>query len=345
MKIKITYIVLSLLVLLTGCAKHSNPDPEVLTGRYIFFDAGLPQTKGTLESSETFLKTEGTAFGVFGYRLSNVPVFDLYSISADGVFESPYNNVAKVYRPSGTGPVTYDGLAQWTTGSHNFYAYYPYESNPSMITVNTDATDPYITYNQPTTLDDMVDVMTASTGEITIANTTSSSGVIDLAFDHRLFALNVVIKNQQVDSEESIKLTSASVAFTNIASAAIMYFDGNTNGSETTTLSHTYTIEANEQVIDYNDELNLNGENSDNTPFLFIPCTSLAVSLTLGLVNSWGETVTLQPTLTATPSGGFLAGHTYALIIKKVDKEVGFVYDLVDDWQVKEGDDMNMGFN
>jgi hypothetical protein len=72
----------------------------------------------------------------------------------------------------------------------------------------------------------------------------------------------------------------------------------------------------------------------------------LAVKITLGMVNSWGETVTIEKVLTVAPSSGnFLAGHKYALEIKKVDKGVGFVYDLIEDWQVKEGDDMNMGFN
>ena len=349
MKIKITYNILLLLVFLAGCSKHPYPDIDIQTGRYIFFDAGAIETKGTL-ADNTSLKLEGASFGVYGYHADGSPIFNSYKVDAESPLKAPFDCIAKVYRPEGSTqtspkPFTYDGLSTWTTGSHSFYAYYPYESSPTAITaICTDNTNgQFITYTQPTTLTSMADVMTARAINISLSDTYYSNGIVNLTFDHRLFALNVVLKNIQQTSQASIKLVSAKVEFTNLASGATFYFNGTTTPITSTTVSpsHTYNL-GDGQTINNNDSFNLNSD----TPFLFVPCSSLKVKITLSLINSWGETVEYTFDRAATnnalaPSGGFLAGYTYNLIIEKSDKSIDFAYN-VEGWATP---DIQLEFN
>ncbi len=354
---KTHHILLFTILLMAGCNKPAGIHTENINGEsgsYIFFDAGLTATKGALISGNTLPTDPGTSFGVYGFRSDGkTSIFNKYKTFATGNLKAPFENVAKVYRPDtnndGIGEdFTYDALALWHSGNHSFYAYYPYESTPSVITgIGNDPTNGhYLTYTQPTSLSDMVDVMTASSTDATA----STNGVVSLEFAHRLSALDLVVKNNQTESRRDIKIKSAYIKIQNIPSDGTLYFNGTTipNNASFTVLEHTYDI-VSPITITYD---NTNEENSrhnlnSSSSFLFLPCDSIVATVTLTIINSWDEEVQLGITSQSlAPANGFIAGNRYYLIITKTEAGVEFRLDWANangDWT--DGPDPSFDFS
>ena len=303
-----------LLILAAGCSKipHSK-DNIVPLDAYIFFDAEVKKTKGNLIEGVQLPVDEGTAFGVLGLKGENTAVFDTYIAGENG--NSRFSNVAKMYRPSDEGEFTYDELALWTTEQHSFYAYYPYDAECIDNVALGEEGKPYICYTQPTKLEEMKDILTASVTNMSYSTNT----LVELAFDHRLFAFDVVINNTL---EDEVVVTGASITFTDLAKTADLNFDGSiTTSTETLTFTtefgeHTVPAASSTEGETKPYEYSLNNGNS----FLFLPCSSLKVDFELKFLNALGKEITFKNTesLTLTPkSEKFEAGKKYALVLTR----------------------------
>lgn len=358
MKKKIIYSILSILILVTGCAKHSNQGIGIQTGQYIFFDADIALTKGGAILGETLPADAGTAFGVFGYRADGLPIFDLYTTSADAPLTSPVDYLAKVYRPSASAAFTYDGLSIWKTGVHTFHAYYPYDSEVVMGEEDGDD-DLYISYTQPEVLTDMVDYMTAYKSQ----SLTDGSNV-ELSFYHRLWALSLDVEFDQTshpidpESDPSLTIVSAELQLKNIPETGLLainqarsfnaggdYMDLEYDLSPSTPITLPYTV----------------GENTITShsfgPMLFFPTdavidenTKLQYRLELTFINSWGKEFSVSypsedesyadfaPDATLEANSAFEAGKHYKLKVTKSQGEsitVNFAFED-DGWEEKD---------
>lgn len=326
------HIILSL-VLMSLCActgidtgvRPDMPDPRY---PYIFFDAEVASgTKSNLVEGDALPSDAGTSFGVFGYR------------EGESVFEP---EVVMNYRPSDGAAFIYDNLATWMPEvSHEFYAYYPYET--AAITaagLTMDDSKPYVKYVQPETLEDMVDVMTASSN--------ASASPVLLNFQHRLFSLDVVIKDGQISDDAYLELSEASVVFTDVVSEAELYYDGNhaVIGDESGYVAAENVFDPAVTVEPGGEGLIINGDHS----FLFLPCDELTMVCLLNGNDEWGELGDWalgedNPGLVvnqkiAAPAGGFKAGQKYVVVITKTDAD-GFVAQ-VGEWA--DGGNINFTF-
>lgn len=332
------------MLLLTGCGKHSaipDKDTNVQLGSYIFFDAGLAETKGTLFSGNTLPGDPGTSFSVFGFRADNTTP----------IFTNHPGGVATVFRPEDSSastpkPFTYDNLELWHSGTHSFYAYYTHESIPNSVIsqIGSDASGHYLVYAQPTQLSGMTDLMTACT------TATSADGEVELVFNHRLSALDLVVRNMHTTNDMQPDVNAGKFRVTelvinlNVSKTANMYFtDSDKNGvvdvtlsSEQVSISYSrpqFDISAPEQGKTYRD---YSVCSSSGNFFLFAPCASLNVQLTLKYINVWNEQcefsldqeIKLQ-------NGSFLPGYKYVFIVtkKSVGNEVEFETSLVTDYE------------
>lgn len=327
------YYILMALLIICGCDKSSlSTNDTEYTNQYIFFDASVETTKGTLVTGTALPSAAGTSFGVFAYRgAQNTPVFDMYSNN---------NNIAKLYRPEDNKPFKYDQLALWTAGEpHSFYAYYPYNATSTITGIGQNNGTAFITYSQPSNLDEMVDVMTAS-----VRNTTSdkhTTSPVSFTFNHRLFAIGLTVVNAQTESKSDVAITSANIEFVGVNTSAEFNMDADDTYNialSTGNITHTYTPTTirgpqNNSSVSYNF--------NDGNEFLLIPCRSLQVNINLKIKNVWknenGEEIYVEEipyTLnkTITPTGGFVAGKKYQLTVTKTDKGVEFVCELSSGW-------------
>lgn len=391
-------LLLAFAALLAGCERHSvDTGEDVYPDTYIFLDAKVVKTKATLYDEETLPKGKNTSFGVFGVREDGqTPVFDNYTADEN----SPFDDVAILYRPerpSGVGlnavpaDFIYDYLALWDGGENSFYAYYingneyhrKFNATElsdfctstrkviSDVGVRRTSSKVYMEYNQPNTLETMVDVMTAKT-------TTTQCDVVGLDFEHRLFAIDVVVRNYQIKDDKNpakaFTFSNPTITF-RVPNGGDLYFDDeNSNTLNTDSLDVTYTftpaegtsftIEApsGSKERDFNlnrtIETNSAGRPVDN-PFLFLPCESLRVlDFSLTFDNSWGVSSTTHNSWKIAPEGGFKPGHRYQFIIKKnhFGSEFEFVpqiavleYDengnIVSDGNWNDKDDVDHTFN
>lgn len=325
------YYILLMSVLIFGCQKQTSPQMSNTSGSYIFFETEIAGTKANL-IEDNLPNISYTSFNVFGYRSDNVtPIFNMYKEGAN----SSFDNVAVLYRNDIKSDFSCDEMALWHNGEHTFYGYYygashnprnPNYSKDIITGINKLPARPFIEYKQPETLDGMIDLMTAT------KTANASGGPVILTFDHRLFALDIIVKNSQ--SATPLKIIAASVEFYNILSSATIYFDGGMTGNTYGNLEHTYNI-AEGTEIKNTDPLNLNDiHDKGSDSFLLLPCPSLKATIILTIVDSWNEVQELTIDRSAngediTPEGGFLAGHKYELTINKTDKGIEFGYNIV----------------
>lgn len=366
------YILLAI-VLLAGCSKHTTQGDEGFEGgSYIFFEAGITVTKATenLMEGAALSGVKKTSFGVFGFRADGTtPIFDTYTAGED----SPFDNVAILYRPEQGALFQYDELALWHGGNHSFYAYYinnvKYEATDLEDNDYTKTTDiiteigirqtiqnaqtvskVYAKYNQPSDIKDMADILTAT------VTTTPTSSPVSFVFGHMLFAMDVVIRNEMPYGSQ-LNVTDAKVEFL-VKDTYYMYFDGTADQDP----------EADDCVVEYDfidEETNIQGGLTDGYnlnlrhvtdrtnyyTFLFPPCESLPVKFTLSFLNSWDEETTYiygdedsEPAISI--PGGFLPGHRYQFIISRKDNngtEIEFVPSVVESWE--SNDDITHTFN
>ena len=304
---------------ISACTKI-NPGTEQSDSQYpyIFFDAEVLQTKAMLDT-ECLPDSAGTDFGVFGYR------GDSESITTP-VFENE-----RMYRKTDNGSFLYDNLVLWTEDSYDFYAYYPYKSG-TQIGMHEEK-GAYVTYTQPTSLDDMIDFMTASNTGVTYA----LGSLVNLKFDHRLFAFDVELKNSTTSG--SLTISSATVKLHDVASEATLYYDGDleVNINETLDIEETFSFE-NKPEAEVTSLLTLNKDS-----FLLLPTSSLNISFTIKGTDAFGD-FNISVGDDDNPqviSSEFEAGKRYKMVISKLDGE-GFMA-TVSGWD--KGEDITFTFN
>lgn len=346
---RIHYIFLTAILSLTGCEK--SPLQDIEGGNtfrsYIFFDAAVVETKGNLLDDSGLPMSAGTDFGVFGFRPSSAvgqtygdPLFTTYT-------DMP--SVARLYRETDNAPFKYTDLELWHPGEHDFYAFYPYDK--SIVTAaGVDANQkPYISYTQPQTLDGMFDLMTAKTEDATSSHLI---GIVRMDFEHRLFAFDFVLKNNQKSNVRPLEVTRAEIKFFNVGNQATLYYDGTENDISTYT-NIPSTDGASLSLITSGSNLQLNAGQEHNfnkisgtdtfNSFLFLPCQTLNVQIKLTFKNAWNETITYEPAaiaLTPKDKNGndtpFLAGHKYTLTVTKSDDSITFEPIEPTDWETTD---------
>ena len=308
------------------------------------------ETKANLYEGLVLPQDANTSFGVFGVRSDGVtPIFNGYSkftLSDNGNSitggNSTFDNTALLYRNATGEPFQYDELGLWDGGPNSFYAYYinDIEYNPSLTDLNKrrfmkdtykvisnigiNGTGVYMEYVQPTTLGDMADVMTANE---TVYRRDPVTGQVNeevtLDFRHRLFALDIIVRNNQIREQgfdaQKLSVTGATASF-EVPSGGFMYFDQpDAPSNRTCTFSHPFEAFETRKPTDNYIDFNLNNSAS----FLFFPCTSIKIKFVMEYINRWGEETSYKydsidgsdPALTV--DGGFQPGHKYTFLIIK----------------------------
>lgn len=240
-----------------------------------------------------------------------------------------------------------------------FHAYFPYSES---TTAGKENGRPYVTYTQPTgiTLDTMVDFMTAST-------LASSGSPVVLPFVHRLFAFEVVLRNQHAvnptqpsETVNTFRVKTVEVVFKDVTKSAKFYFNDADNDGNLDYVRSTDKIALIENEFGSIDiqapsagesytDTSLNGDNV----YLFIPSPSLTISYSMTYTNAWNEDCTyMLNDQTLSPTGGFLPGKRYALVIKKSQNgdlvefapSLELVYDSTNQWD-ETTPDIDIEFN
>ena len=168
----------------------------------------------------------------------------------------------------------------------------------------------------------MADVLTAS------VSTPPITDPVSFIFEHRLFALDVVLRNSQTVTKTDLNVTDAVVEFT-VGSSQYLFFDGTVGDDpDATTCTITYDFIDQQVIVDKPSgntprDYNLNAEHAkidrNYYTFLFLPCSSLKVKFDLTLLNSWDEESTFTYDSEISVPGGFKAGHQYQFIITRKD--------------------------
>lgn len=304
---------------------------------YIFFEPEVYTSVNTkalgLVTGDKLPAAAGTAFGVLGYY-NATPLF---------------NGITEVKRSTASGPFNYEGLVAWqdNTTSHDFYAIYPYDDFSSLVTTED---YPKLSYTQPNQTTGMIDLMTAKT-----STTKTSDNNVPLTFHHRLWGLDVKIKNSMTKglaadgktevNNPSMTITKVELYVKDFPQTAVIPLDPNvtnnpiTYGTTTMTSSTPYEISVPDadKIIAYN-------QTKSYGVLLFIPLTSsqkfnyrLVISYT-DLMGS--STFTFPATGYKELSGPFDGGKKYTLTLNKTnDAFVSGVYeDPDDDGSLQPGD-------
>ena len=201
---KIIYLMISSVLLFSGCSKQSAPPkaPEQYN-KYIFFSQNIA-TKASLIGSKEDLKDK--QFAVVGFKYDNAYDWDTVGANATpDVFAA--NPQAVTCDANGYG--SYSPLQGWSnTKEYTFFAFYPMP-NDYVSLVNLDGTEytsgmPAIKYTLDTSTSDnlkasMLDVMTATHHEDKYWRSASdnniANGEVTMAFSHRLSSLSVNLRN------------------------------------------------------------------------------------------------------------------------------------------------------
>ena len=308
---------------IAACTKHvpeSSPQGPDSPRSYIFFEPSVNEpveAKATLVEGDALPAGAGTAFGVLGYY------------NGISLFSSAYsstNGIARVYRPEGSTetnklPFQYDNLIYWhhPTEDHGFYAFYPYD-----LSVVSNNGNPYVNYTQPTANDaNMVDLMTAYTS-------TGKCASVELAFNHRLWALDIAITNaqteglnasDQVTNAPTLTIKSISVKIEGFPTGAQIYMNPTSGlALNTTTSTYTYTINSNVQSGDI---LPNSGATATGTYgsllFLPVPAGTFKYSLTITYLDSRGVDCTFSTGAAKTINKAFEPGKRYKLTVNKTN--------------------------
>lgn len=323
---KLYILLVAALLIFSACTeRHIGLDPAPgSSNSYIFFE---PKVYVPVDSKASLIEDslpteEGSAFGVMGYAGTNTA-----SIFADG-------GIARVYW-NGT-VFKYDNLAIWhgNETEHTFYAYYPY----SLTSVNQNNGNPYILYTQPTSESAMQEVLTASASTKKTSNLT-----VPLEFHHRLWALDVVVKNSQttgvdadnnVTSTPTITVTGIDVTVKNFPTSASIYLNGtdlvltrDSNGNLLKNNSNVYSL-----PIADEDAMNIIATGAQNTYgsllFLPVPANIFTYQITVKYLDSTGKSAEFTST-EKTSSIAFEAGKKYTLTVNKTNDQfvMGEYYD------------------
>ena len=304
------------LCMLASCTKQSIGVGPIVSGSsrsYIFFEPEVyneVSSKAALLTEGNLPAAAGTAFGVLGYY-GNTALF---------------NGVTEVKRAVNAGPFDYEGLVAWqdNTTNHDFYAVYPYSLHSDVKPNNA---NPYLSYTQPTSDDDMIDVLTAKT-----STKKTSDNNVSLTFHHRLWALYVQIKNAQteglnaagsVTNQPTMKVTGVKVIVEQFPTTAYIYLD-KTQGIDylkynnqvvLSSTPSTYTL----PVPADGDVINKNGSKTYG-PLLFLPVAAGIFKYKLEITYEDSRSVSsTHSTELMTSKTTFEEGKKYTLTINKTN--------------------------
>ena len=324
---KLHIVLVVALLILSACSERLS-GPESATGSsssYIFFEQKVVASvvsKANLITGASLPTVEGSAFGVLGYAGSNTT----------SIFSG--NGIANVYWNNSV--FTYDNLAIWhgNQTTHRFYAYYPYSSiDQSTITQN--GGNPSFVYTQPTTEEDMQEILTAY-------KETKKSSTVDLEFRHRLWALEVEVKNSQktgLDSDDkvtenpTITITGIDVIVKDFPTSAKIYLDNrnatvHTKDAEGNVINTagptTYSI----PITGDDNVLAANGGTKTYGHLLFLPVSSFTYQIVIEYLDSRGKSDQFTSTV-KTAEMSFAEGTKYTLKVNKTDDQ--FVLGKYDD--------------
>ena len=336
-----------LLALITSCDKisPSQEGGDETSGSYIFFEPEV--LEGVEVKSNENLVTgdklpDGKPFGVLGYycipdsddatKTTLVDIFDNPAEANDPLIEEVYY----LSTENGSSYYKYNDLALWKPNiNHIFYGFYPYDL---VSTVKLNNGEPYIEYTQPTTMEDMVDILTANR---TLTQATATNNSVDLTFTHSLWALDFVIKNSQDNADLIYK--DVKISFYGFNKTAEILFTEDKDGK---TIKNTteVTVEENNEAKDEPNEIAYqytlySGDDAtiaakkskDFDPILFLPvngtdCT-LKYRLEVKIKNSRGVYYTYtypSDTEYQEVKTNFKAGMRYNLTLEKKDPTGNF---------------------
>ena len=233
-----SHIILMLMFVaaLTGCEQkilfdddtneHIYQLPE---NGYIFFNSAISNnTRGSLITTP-YLQQD---FGVIGYQWDYTDVnanWEAQEQIKPNLFDKTPQQVTYANNIH-----SYTPIKEWETGKrYAFFAYYPNSIEVSGADVEH---TPYLTYTLPTNPEDMIDIMTASA--IDMDYSSSQGGIVNLAFKHRLSAIDVQMLNLNdpylTDGNRLpvyIKITDMNIEFNNLRyNKAKLYIDNTTPG-------------------------------------------------------------------------------------------------------------------
>ena len=226
---------------LTGCEQkilfdddkneHIYQLPE---NGYIFFNSAISNnTRGSLITTP-YLQQD---FGVIGYQWDYTDVnanWEAQEQIKPNLFENKNTHQQVTYTKN---VHSYAPIREWETGKrYAFFAYYPYSNNAITVSGADVEHTPYLTYTLPTTPAEMIDIMTASA--IDMDYSSSQGGIVNLAFKHRLSAIDVQMLNLNdpyLTGEDRlpvyIKVTNMNIKFENLRyNKAKLYIDNTTPG-------------------------------------------------------------------------------------------------------------------
>lgn len=299
-----------------GCSKEKS---DSQTGPYIFFETKVGE-KGTLPQSE------GETFGVTGYCTAGE--------SLTKVFGGYDDKVAKVSWNAEDGAFVYDKLASWGAGEYSFYAYYPYYYNDrSRISVIDNMRSMTLKFLQPDSLDEMVNLMTASA-----ENLTKTPQAVKLPFQSRLFGVDVVVRNDDdaASGNAGIAIDKARITFKSVPQSLEIELDGaDYLPSEQVVEIHTDLLEGTTGfLLEPGAEYNFTQEAGNS--FYLIPDKDIMYSVTLEYTDPLGEAeVYTYPEDGSWAQFGedIQAGKRYAIVLST---SLGAPYDfsaVVEDWE------------
>lgn len=325
---RIIYIVLIVtLDVLVGCTKHIEGSTTQVAGQpcsYIFFEPKVydcPVTKTAILNETSLPSAEGTAFGVLGYHGETTKT-SLFS-----------NTLEKVSR-QGDGTFGYGNLASWIDDAdHEFHAFYihgdTYDNSAAKVIHNNGA--PYIEYTQPSSMAQMYDILTAYTE-------TKKVSLVPLNFEHRLWALDINIQNNQtpVQIDENNVVSGTELQITSIR----LYVSGlsetariNISGGEISTGNKDFTYTVSEKPTSI-----AAGTATDFGSLLFLPCTSFSYKIEVGYETGTSTGIFYYPD----PENyaevqNLSAGNRYNLTINRTNDKF-FVGLNPEDWTTQEID-------
>lgn len=164
--------------ILAGCDKQMAeiPTDEVPAEGYILFGSKV-------DSRAELITDMNRDFSVTAFKYNN-------DVEWSTVVNTIQPNVFHNQLVEWNSTHSYTPLVPWEANTHYaFFAHYP--STGVTLSDNTSYGTPYITYDLPTTVDAMHDVMTAS-----VLNRDNSVGnTVELKFKHRMAAFGVQLRN------------------------------------------------------------------------------------------------------------------------------------------------------
>ena len=184
-----------------GCDKvEVMEQPIQLQQGYICFNTEV-STRGELVEY-----LSGKSFGITAYNYTGE--WSFVKVQANpNVFQSHGQEVTW-----DGGMHTYTPLVPWDASKkYAFFGYYPYGNSNVVLSDKDIEGTPYIDFTLPHTLNEMVDVMTASL----IDTDNSSSNAVGLTFKHRLTAMDVQAQNFH-EQGYTIRINSMSMRFDNL---------------------------------------------------------------------------------------------------------------------------------